>query len=425
MLIAISMIAIACSSDSNVEVDSRDILAKLQSIEGITVEEIPTQDHFNRLFEIHMDQPVDHNNPQGPVFSQKMFLGHVDESKAMAFETEGYQRSSHRTRELAPLLGSNQLAVEHRYFGESVPSPRDWKYLDIWQAANDHHRIVQAFRNIYSAGWVSSGVSKGGDASIFHRRFFPEDVDATVAYVAPILFEQQDPRFLEFYNNAGDEVCRAKLRQFQRNILTKLDSIPDLFDAYVKSVGDFGDATTFSLSYSDIVYHAVRQDYLFEFWSSETENCNTIPGENATAQELLNHFVGVFDVFLFFSDFGVNFWTPYCYQALTELGNYAYDVSYLEDLQRDIPILTQFNSPTDFNPAVMADVQTWITSSASEMIFIYGEEDPWTVAAVDHPGSDAVLKIINPGTKHGTQVMDLASNDSDLILQKLNEWLEN
>lgn len=420
----LSLMAVTgCSSDDAVVEESSDILTKLEALEGVSVEEIQSQDHFNRLFAITIEQPVDHRDLNGAVFCQKVFLGHVDESLPVVFETEGYAREAHRTRELAPLLGFNQIAVEHRYFGESVPEPRDWQYLNIWQSANDHHRIAQVFQSIYSSGWVSTGASKGGDAAIFHRRFFPEDVQATVAYVAPILFEAQDQRFLDFYDESGDESCRTRLRQYQRSILLKLDSIPALFDAYVKSVGDFGDATTFSLPYRDIVYHAIRRDYLFEFWSSETEDCSTIPDEEATAQELLDHFVAVFDVFLFFSDFGVDFWTPYCYQAMTELGNYAYDVSYLEDLTLDIPEFPQFDAPTTFDPSVMSDIQTWITNSATEMIFIYGEEDPWTVAAVDHPGSESVLKIINPNTKHGTRVASLSFSDQRLVRDKLIEWL--
>ena len=59
------------------------------------------------------------------------------------------------------------------------------------------------------------------------------------------------------------------------------------------------------------------------------------------------------------------------------------------------------------------------------MIFIYGGDDPWTVAAVDHPGSDNVIKIVNPGTKHGTRISSLTGSDRGLVLDKLNEWLGN
>jgi hypothetical protein len=402
-----------------------DILGKLDSIEGISAIELEAVDHFERLFEIKFLQPIDHSNPSSGNFEQKIFLGHVGEDSPVVFETEGYAREKHRTRELAPLLNCNQIAVEHRYFGKSVPDPFNWKYLDVWQAANDHHKIVEVFKVLYPGSWVSSGASKGGDAAIFHRRFFPEDVNATVAYVAPILLEQHDTRFLDYYNSQGDELCREKMKQFQRNILIKLDSMPDLFHAYVKSVGDYGDATRFSLGYKNIIYHATRKDYAFEFWSSETEDCSTIPGDNATAQELFNHFVGVFDVFLFFSDWGAKFWTPYSYQALTELGNYAYDVSHLEDLTLDIPPLVKFDVATDFDASVMADIQSWLNTSASQMVFIYGEQDPWTVAAVDDPVSDENLKIINPDTKHGTRLETLSSSNRQLVLDKLNEWMSN
>ena len=40
-------------------------------------------------------------------------------------------------------------------------------------------------RPIYGAAWISTGASKGGMTVMYHRRFYPADVDGTVAYVAP------------------------------------------------------------------------------------------------------------------------------------------------------------------------------------------------------------------------------------------------
>lgn len=414
----------ACTKDAGSEEGTKDILTKLQSIEGVSVVELDPADHFNRLFEIRILQPVDHRQPNGGVFSQKIYLGHVDETLPVAFETEGYARSSHRTRELSGLLNINQLAVEHRYFGESAPQPLDWQYLDIWQAANDHHHIVEIFKAVYPAAWVSSGASKGGDAAIFHRRFFPADVQATVAYVAPILFEAEDQRFLDYYNQAGDDACREKMKTFQRNMLKKIDSFPPLFIEYVNTVNKtYNTFFTFSIPYRNIVYHAMREDYAFEFWSSETENCATIPGEDATVRELFDHFVKVFDIFLFFSDYGVDFWTPWFYQAKTEIGNYAHDASHLQDLVLDIDPLASFEVATNFNPSAMKDIDDWIQTASDKMIFIYGAEDPWTVAAFNPPNKEDVIKIINPGTKHGTRINNLSSTDRLLILNKLTVWL--
>ena len=418
---------IGCKQDDETIVPDtpKDLLEQLRAIEGAFVAEINAGDHFQRLFEIHLEQPVDHRVPNGATFRQKLYLGHVDASRPVAFETEGYSRDEHKTRELSDFLFINQLTVEHRYFGSSVPEPVDWRFLNIWQTAQDHHRIVTLFKDIYPTAWVSSGASKGGDAAIFHRRFFPDDVQATVAYVAPILFEERDHRFLEFYQTAGDSACRERMKKYQRNMLMKLDSFPPLFDDYVNFVNDnFDTDFRFSIPYQSIVYSAIREDYMFEFWSSETESCATIPGDDASIQELFDHFVSVFNIFLFFSDYGVEFWTPWYYQAKTELGNYAIDDVHLQDLVMPFDPWVGFPIPTNFDPTVMADIDQWIKTSSERMIFIYGADDPWTVAAIGHPGSENVITVVNPGTKHGTRISDLSSADQDRLRDKLESWLD-
>ena len=72
-----------------------------------------------------------------------------------------------------------------RTVNRSAPASMDWSKLDIWQAATDHHRLVTALKPLYPARWISTGASKGGMASVYHRRFYPADVTATIAYVAP------------------------------------------------------------------------------------------------------------------------------------------------------------------------------------------------------------------------------------------------
>ena len=47
---------------------------------------------------------------------------------------------------LTNLLDANQIMVEHRYFGKSVPDSLDWNYLNIKQSAADHHRIADPIR---------------------------------------------------------------------------------------------------------------------------------------------------------------------------------------------------------------------------------------------------------------------------------------
>jgi hypothetical protein len=46
--------------------------------------------------------------------------------------------------------------------------------------------MVTALRWAFPGKWINAGESKGGVTSVLHRRFYPCDVEATVAYVAPI-----------------------------------------------------------------------------------------------------------------------------------------------------------------------------------------------------------------------------------------------
>ena len=218
---AVFLFCISCSnkSDSTRPVILDAITTKLWGLPGVTaVNEYPETGHFESVIEVIFTQPVDHNNPSGATFTQKIYIGHVDENLPVVYETEGYSRPSFRTRELAPAMQCNQISVEHRFNGESKPSPLDWQYLTIKQAADDLHAIYSALKSIYSGKWVSSGRSKGGDTAIFYRRFYPNDMDATVAFVAPVLFSARDRRINNYMNNAGTQDCRDNIKAFQRAI---------------------------------------------------------------------------------------------------------------------------------------------------------------------------------------------------------------
>ncbi|MDP3442783.1 MAG: S28 family serine protease, partial [Ignavibacteria bacterium] len=133
---------------------STDLLLKLKSIKEIA-EIKPTSigSSFTEGYEIFITQPLDHKNPNAQTFTQRIFLSHVDYEKPVVLITEGYSASYNYKSELSQILGANQIIVEHRYFGKSVPAPLDWKYLDIEQAAGDHHSIVQIFKTIYPGKW--------------------------------------------------------------------------------------------------------------------------------------------------------------------------------------------------------------------------------------------------------------------------------
>ncbi|HEX5062314.1 MAG TPA: S28 family serine protease, partial [Kofleriaceae bacterium] len=189
----------ACSDDTPKTPD--EILFALRQLPGVhDATEMPTQSAGYHYYVIHFEQKVDHNDPNSATFLQEVSLLHHDELHyPMVVHTSGYwDYYLDRVVELTALLGANQISIEHRYFGESRPTPTDWTKLTIDQMAADQHEIVTALKKIYEGKFLTTGGSKGGMTATYHRRFYPDDVDGTVPYVAPISFAAPDARYAGF-----------------------------------------------------------------------------------------------------------------------------------------------------------------------------------------------------------------------------------
>ena len=77
-------------------------------------------------YELKVKQPIDHSDPSKGFFYQKAYLTHKGFDRPTVIITEGYNRDQNRVYELTDLLHANQLDVEHRFFGESMPQPADY-----------------------------------------------------------------------------------------------------------------------------------------------------------------------------------------------------------------------------------------------------------------------------------------------------------
>ena len=181
---------------------------RLKSYPGIDVKQIQPGPQYNEAYEILFKQPVDHDNPEGETFKQRILLSHIKMTSPVILITEGYELQHNYINELSQITAANEIRVEHRYYGESKPSSLNWKYLNIKQAAADIHRIASLFRRIYWGKWISSGWSKGGQTALIYRWLYPDDVDATIAYDAPVNFALEEPRIDSFFLTVGTEFCR-------------------------------------------------------------------------------------------------------------------------------------------------------------------------------------------------------------------------
>ena len=219
-------IVLLCSSLTLTQNDLKERLESLPQI--LSVERIQSDPEYTEAFLIFIEQPLDHQNPDGKKFKQKFYLSHKDFNLPVVIELDGYNIDYNRANELASILKCNKIVVEHRYFGKSVSDGIDWNYLTIEQSANDHHKIIETLKEIYYGKWVTTGISKGGQTTYIHKYFFPDDAEASVCYVAPLNLAEEDPRIYHFLDNVGTKECRDKMVNFQREVLKRKDRLISL-----------------------------------------------------------------------------------------------------------------------------------------------------------------------------------------------------
>jgi hypothetical protein len=393
-----------------------DIAVDLAATPGATVREGTSEISGYRFFILEYDQPVDHRQPDGPRFQQRLRLLHRAYDAPTVLVTEGYfVLESARRVELASLVSGNQISVEHRYFVPSRPDPAEWSKLEIWQAATDHHRVVEALRRIYGGRWLTAGSSKGGMAAVFHRRFYPDDVDGTVAYVAPLSFGRGDPRYIPFVDEAGPEGdCNPRLRAFQRLALgpTMRSQILSRMQSGFNVLGR-----------EQALEHTVLE-LPFGFWQyRRASSCGTIPGATATADQVWEFLVATGRLFDF-GDEDLEDYAPYYYQANTQIGYPAMNLEPIADLLAHPYVIDDYvPESAAFDEAAMVDIDQWVRTEGERLLFIYGEYDPWTAGAFTlGEGSADCLKLTVPAGNHNAVLRQLSEGDYAAALDAIGRW---
>jgi hypothetical protein len=405
-----------------------DIKAQLQRIPGLTVVSEDAAPAGFRFFKLTYTQPADHRHPGAGTFQQRFTLLHRDFAAPTVAFTSGYNVSGSPNRsEPTQLVDGNQLSMEYRYFTPSRPEPENWaKQLTIWQAAADEHRAVQAFKAIYPGKWLATGGSKGGMTATYFRRFFPEDVDATIPYVAPN--DVIDP--LDVYNRflsrvGNDPACRDALKAIQRDALKRRDELGAIAAADAAQRG-----LTFSIVGSaDKSLEISVIDSYFAFWQYQTQaDCATVPAPGAPAAEVYAWYEKV-ESLNTYSDQDLAPYIPYYYQAAVQLGSpEAYD-GYLRDLLRypgaDQPktfVPSSIRLPR-FDYLAMPDIDFWVKSRGSRLLFVYGSNDPWGAEPFELGfGSRDSYRYYVQGGNHGSKIAQLAPADAAAATATIRRW---
>lgn len=400
-------------------------LEKLSKTYPIQIKKMETDSFFTEKFEITFTQPLDHFKAGSKTFNQRIYLSHKDFNRPVVMVTDGYWANyaarPKYVNELCPILDANQIVVEHRYFSPSAPDSLDWRYLTVKQAAADDHAIVKLLKKIYPTQWVNTGISKGGQTCMYHRYFYPDDVVASVAYVAPLNFSITDKRINRFFKTVGTKRCREAIYQYQKELIShRATYLP----AFIRQANK--KRYTYRMGYKK-AFDLMVFEYPFAFWQWGVTSCDSIPKPGSTAQKMIEHLDKVADL-SWVSDQGIEKYEPFFYEAMHEMGMYGYDIKPFKawtvfKKNPDFRFTLPKGAEVEFNPALMEKVDCFIRHKAVNMMFIVGGADPWGATSADVTYQTNSVKFVKPGGSHRTRINNLPTEQKKEAIRILKKWI--
>ncbi len=389
-----------------------------EKLPNAQIKRLQAKDHFAEAYEIMIPQQIDHNDPKAGIFMQRLFLYHTNRKAPMVYVTEGYAARD-RTYELARMMKANQLTVEYRFFGQSVPDSIQWTYLTNDQAIEDLHYIRKLFKKIYRKKWLATGISKGGTTTLIYKSKYPKDVRVAVPYVAPLAIGQEDERTNVHIKNTGSVSCREKLFAFQRMALERKAELIPMIEGLAKA-----NKETYSLDFETVLEYAVLE-FTFSFWQWGGK-CEEVPGKEATAEAIFNYLNKVVS-YNFYSDATYDYYKPAFYQFMTELGYYGFVTEHLEDLltkkhysnRRFAPL----NADLAYEP-YLKEVVDYLDKKGKCILFIYGANDPWTACGYQPKADSKMMRMDLEGGSHFTRIGSFSKEEQGKIRLQLEKWMK-
>ncbi len=393
-----------------------------------SIQKINHYPFFKETYEILIDQYLNHENPSEGKFTQRVILSDYNKYSPVIFVTEGYSADyalrPNYINELSKILEGNQIIVEHRYFGKSMPNNPNWEYLTVKNACGDLHRIQKIFSRLYNNQnkWIVTGASKGGYNTLAYKAFYPGDAHIWIAYVAPLNYSTEDKRIDKHLDNVGSLLCRDKIDEFQKDVLSNRDSIQPMLDLLIKSQN-----LTFRITNEEVLDYWMME-YELSFWQYGSK-CSEIPGKNISIKKKFEYLLKVRNP-EYFSIEGIVSTKSYYVQAAKELGHHGYNTKPLKGFLKIKDskgyldkIFLPDNVSFKFNKSTNKFIEKSIQNDGKHLMLIYGEVDPWTGTAVNLKPSSKASKIIVPGASHNIKIASMPYKQKADIYMVLETWL--
>ena len=423
----VGLIALSLSAQN----DSTLFMRQLCALEGVS-NVIPLEStKFQEKYVMKLEQQVDWKTCSKGTFGERIIVGLKGLDKPTVIVTEGYfayygMRPDYE-EELSQLFDANVILCEYRYFAESVPQPTNWDYMTVDNSLGDYHHVRELFGQLFTGKWISTGISKGGQTTMFYRATYPDDVDVSVSYVAPLNKSVEDGRHEPFLaKKVGTKDERNEVFDAQEELMERKTRLLPRFEQYVKDKNYH-----FSVSAAD-VYDFCVMEYPFALWQWGTP-VSSIPEDDASDEVWFKNFMDVSspDYFSCPSDF-----TPFFVQAARELGYYGYSRKGLkkwQSVKSTKGYLYRIMLPAElreikFDKTLYKRTVKYLKKNDPKHIFIYGEIDPWSASGVagwlDCSKKQNMRVYVQPRGSHRARIGNMPEGMKAEIMSRLTEWLK-
>lgn len=387
---------------------------------------------FKEKYVLKMEQQVDWKTSAKGTFGERIFVGMKGLDKPTVIVTEGYSASYGLNpgyeEELSRLFDANVVLCEYRYFSQSVPVPTNWDYMTVDNSSADYHHVRQVFGQLFKGKWISTGISKGGQTTMFYRATYPDDVDVSVSYVAPLNRAVEDGRHEKFLaKKVGTKEERKVIRQAMQELMRRKPELMKLFHAYCEE-NDY----QFLMSEDDVYDYCVLE-FPFALWQWGTP-VSSIPELTSDEDDEVwfDYLMKVSspDYFAYPSQY-----MPFDVQAAKELGYYGYSLKPIKkwtSLKSTKGYLKKMWLPDslrkyDFDPALYKRTVKYLKKEDPKHIFIYGEIDPWSSSGVctwlNCKKKKNMRVYVQPRGSHKARINNMPERMKTEIINRLTNWL--
>gem|GEM_PF-1881863 len=399
--------------------------ARLEKMPGVVKVTPKLNRHFKEYYELFVEQPLDHAKPQGKKFRQRIFLGCNDAAAPVVLEAEGYScyasSLNNHTNECVTLLDGNLIVAEHRYFGYSAPDSLDWSLLTMQQAANDLHRLKEIFGTFFTGKWIATGTSKGGQAALAYRLYFPGDAHAALIYSTPLKEGLYDPRIEKFMAARMQSAEGKKIRAFQEYFFRHKKEWLPAFDSFCRRR-----KWLFEMDVETVLDYCLLE-YPFAFLQGG-HDAGQIPDTAQTAEECIKHLASVIPL-RFYTDDNQAVREAAFYMFYHELGYYEYDTAPFEKWLKhkngypNAAFLPE-GIKTTYDGSYSRALQEAIAAGKMKRtLFLYGEHDPWAATQPELGASLPFTKLIVKNGSHNSRLADLSEAQKREAENLLREWM--